>query len=344
MASLLFTIIIPSYNRASELDELLTSISRLKFPTGKFEVIVSDDGSTDNTAALVKAYQDQQKINLRYISQQNKGPGAARNHGLQNARGDFIIFVDSDVTMPEEWLEHIAKALESTNADAFGGPDTYRDDFSAFLKAINYSMTSFISTGGLRGKKGKKLARFYPRSFNMGLSKELYNKIGGFGTLRHGQDIEFSHRIIKSGAKVLFVEEACVYHKRRTNLKRFYKQVFNWGMARINLYKIDNSMLEALHTLPAAATLATLLIVILPLLSASYILLLKIFMALLALLMLFSMIDSVIKYKSIRPAFWLPLVMPAQIFGYGCGFIFNFFRRVVFKKGEKTGFKKNYYN
>ncbi len=339
----IYTIIIPTFNRADELTELLSSIANLNFPIESFEVIVSDDGSTDETTDLINTFLEKGAFPLKYIQQENQGPGAARNHAMQKANGSFFIFVDSDVTMPEEWLQNISTVVQAEKADAFGGPDTFRDNFPAILKAINYSMTSFITTGGLRGKKGKKLAKFYPRSFNMGLSKKLWEQIGGFGSLRHGQDIEFSHRIIKNGAKVVFIENAPVYHKRRTNLRRFYKQVFNWGVARINLYKIDKGMLELLHAAPAFATLFVLCFLLLPLIIKSFVPFFKIGLAGAFLILLFSMIDSIRIYKSLKPALWLPLVMPAQIFGYGLGFIYNFLRRVVFGKDKKTGFKKNYY-
>ncbi|RMH65637.1 MAG: glycosyltransferase [Calditrichaeota bacterium] len=339
----LYSIIIPSYNRAAELAELLPSLNNLDFPKERYEVILSDDGSEDETPRLAAYYAEATELPLTFIRQENQGPGAARNAGMQAARGDFFIFVDSDVTMPAHWLTAIDEALEKENGDAFGGPDTFRHSFPPLLKAINYSMTSFITTGGLRGKKGKKLAKFYPRSFNMGLSRALWQKIGGFGGLRHGQDIEFSHRIIQSGAKVLFVENAPVYHKRRTSLRRFYKQVFNWGVARINLYKLDKAMLEPLHALPAVATLLTVGIMVAALFNDLARILLAAGFIFACLILLFSVFDSIRLYRSFRPALWLPLVMPAQIFGYGMGFIYNFVRRVIFNKGEKTGFKKNYY-
>ena len=338
-----YTIIIPSYNRVDEIRELLHSFQNLDFDTTRFEVIIVDDGSTDATIEFLRHYQQDVDYALRYFSQENQGPGAARNKGMQMAKGDFYIFVDSDCTVPASWLREIDTMVNSNNADAFGGPDTYRDDFPPLLKAINYSMTSFITTGGLRGKKGKKLAKFYPRSFNMGLSKELGDKIGGFGSLRHGQDIEFSSRIIKSEAKVVFVAEAPVYHKRRTNIRRFYKQVFNWGIARINLYSIDKSMLEPLHAVPAIITIISIIICILALFIGA---LRPIFLSgclLFILLILYSMIDSIRLYKNIRPALYLPLIMPAQIFGYGIGFIYNFTRRIIFRKKEIAGFEKHYY-
>jgi len=338
-----YSIIIPSYNRSDEIRELLQSLSGLDFPADRFEVIIADDGSTDDTREVVARYAGQVSFELHNYTQQNQGPGAARNLGMSKARGDFFIFLDSDVTVPVHWLRTVDSALRAETADAFGGPDSFKDDFPPLLKAINYSMTSFITTGGLRGRKGKKLARYYPRSFNMGLSRELWLRIGGFGSLRHGQDIEYSNRIIKSGAKVEYIAGAEVYHKRRTNLRRFYKQVFNWGVARINLYKIDKSMLEPLHALPALVTASTglllLLAVFIP--PLRWMVLAGIFAALLVLI--FSMIDAMRMYAQVKPALYLPLVMPAQIMGYGLGFIYNFIRRVILAKSEKSGFKKNYY-
>ncbi len=338
-----YSIIIPSFNRADEIKELLQSLAGLEFPLERFEIIIADDGSTDNTPQIVEQARHQYPFDLKYFTQSNQGPGAARNLGMQKAEGDFFIFVDSDVTVPATRLANIDKAMHREKADAFGGPDTYRKDFPALLKAINYSMTSFLTTGGLRGKKGKKLAKFYPRSFNMGLSRELWQKIGGFSSLRHGQDIEFSNRIINSGARVIFVHDAPVYHKRRTSLRRFFKQVFNWGVARVNLYKMDRRMLELVHVLPAIATLIVILIALLAVFWQPAKVVFLAGLALGALLLLISMIDAVFMYKELKPALYLPVVIPFQIFGYGLGFIYNFIRRVLLKKGAKVGFQKNYY-
>ena len=339
----LYSIIIPSYNRVDEILECLESLRSIAFDKEKFEVIVVDDGSTDATIAFLKDFEQDAPFNFSYYTEANQGPGSARNMGMQNARGDFFIFIDSDVTVPQDWLTHIDKELHQEKADAFGGLDSYRDDFPPLLKAINYSMTSFITTGGLRGKKGKRLAKFYPRSFNMGLSRSLWQKIGGFGNLRHGQDIEFSNRIIKSGAKIRFIEAAHVYHKRRTNFRRFFRQVFNWGIARINLYKIDKSMLEPLHAAPAIATLFIFLVMILAIFYKPFFNVLIVGLISFLLLMTYSIIDSYKLYKDFKPGLLLPYVMPAQIIGYGLGFIYNFIRRIVFGKGEKVGFKSTYY-
>jgi glycosyltransferase involved in cell wall biosynthesis len=339
----LYSIIIPSFNRLEEIIELLESIQEMEFLKNRFEVIIVDDGSTDGTLEFLKKYQRKANFNFNYVFQKNLGPGAARNAGMSVAQGDFCIFVDSDCLIPKHWLIEIDSNLKSQQAAAFGGPDSFHPNFSPLLKAINYSMTSFLSTGGLRGRQGKKLAKFYPRSFNMGISKLLWQKIGGFGSLRHGQDIEFSYRILKSGVKIIYIEKAFVYHKRRTNLRRFYRQVYNWGVARINLYKIDAAMLEPLHTLPAIATMIILLTCFIAIFFefARYILLCS--SVFLLGVLLYAMLDSVRIYRDIKPALFLPLIMPAQIIGYGLGFITNFIRRVVFRKEKKVGFKKSYY-
>jgi glycosyltransferase involved in cell wall biosynthesis len=338
-----YSIIVPSYNRSEEIKELIDSIIQLNFDRSRFELLIVDDGSTDSTLDLLEGYKKDLGSSLVYYTQKNQGPGAARNTGMSKASGDFFIFIDSDCTVPENWLSEIDKSLQENQADAFGGADTYSDNFPSLLKAINYSMTSFITTGGLRGKKGKKLARFYPRSFNMGLTRQLWKKIGGFGTLRHGQDIEFSSRILKSGALVIFVDKAAVYHKRRTTIRRFYKQVFNWGMARINLYKIDKSMLEPLHALPAIVTLLSILCFLFALIFPSFRIVLYTGLVLALTILLVSMIDAWRLYRDWKPALLLPLIMPAQIIGYGLGFVYNYIRRVIFKKKEKIGFKKSYY-
>lgn len=338
-----YSVIVPSFNRRDEIEELLKSFQKLNFPADRFELIIADDGSTDDTAAVVESFRSTVQFPLQFYRQQNQGPGAARNMGMQKARGDFFIFIDSDCTVHPEWLAGIDRAVTSQGAEAFGGPDSYREDFPPLLKAINYSMTSFITTGGLRGRKGKKLAKYYPRSFNMGLSRRLYEKIGGFGSLRHGQDIEYSHRIIKSGAKVVYVDEAVVFHKRRTSIKKFFRQVFNWGVARINLYKIDSAMLEPLHAAPAVATLLlALLILVTVFFPAARLFTRWIFLAGLVVLLL-SALDAWRVYKNWRMLYLVPIIMPIQVLGYGMGFIWAYFYRVILGREAIVGFKKRYY-
>ncbi len=338
-----YSIIVPSYNRQEEIAEMLESFRELRFPAERMELIIADDGSTDRTREVVEAYRQKLPFPVHFYHQQNQGPGAARNMGMERASGDFFIFIDSDCTVAPDWLEEIDRALHAEQADAFGGRDTFRPDFPPLLKAINYSMTSFITTGGLRGRKGKKLARFYPRSFNMGLSRELYQKIGGFGSLRHGQDIEYSNRIIRSGAKVIYIHDAVVYHKRRTSIRKFFRQVFNWGVARINLYKIDQAMLEPLHAAPAVATLFLLVLILVSLLSPPVWHVTRWLFAAGVGVLLASGIHAALLYRNWRMLYLVPIIMPIQIIGYGLGFIVNFIYRVILGKGEFVGFRKRYY-
>ncbi|MDD3806778.1 MAG: glycosyltransferase [Candidatus Marinimicrobia bacterium] len=336
----LFSVIIPTYNRLSEIQELLFSLRNQTLSPDSFEVLIVDDGSTDKTEEFVEAFKNEAPFTLRFIRQDHQGPGAARNLGMQHAKGNYFIFVDSDCIAHPNWLQAYAKAISKQKVAGFGGPDHVRKDFSPLQKAIDYSMTSFLTTGGIRGHSKKKLSKYYPRSFNMGVRADIVKKIGGMNDLRHGQDIEFSNRILAVGEPVIKVDDAIVYHKRRTSLQKFFKQVFNWGVARINLYKIDKKMLEPIHFLPAIGTLVIFLVLILFIFNPGF------FWPLLALgvaILLLMGIHGVIRYKDIRVFFYIPLVVPIQIIGYGLGFMDAFLKRILLKKEPYTGFVRNYY-
>lgn len=333
-----FSVIVPTFNRLDEIRELLDSLEKQLLVKEKFEVIIVDDGSTDDTEAYILDKIKVNTLNLSFYKQDHKGPGPARNKGMEYAKGEYNVFVDSDCIAHENWL----KAYDDTITEpvaGFGGPDKTRSDFSPLQKAIDYSMTSFITTGGIRGSSKKKISKYYPRSFNMGVHADVVKKIGGFGTLRHGQDIEFTHRI-RSQGETIKVLDAIVFHKRRTSLWKFFKQVYNWGVARINLYKIDKGMLEFIHFFPFLATTA--IIAFLICLAIWPGVLWPVLLAGLAVLLLMA-IHGIFKYKDLRVFIYIPLVVPIQILGYGLGFGGAFIRRVIFGGGQKTGFVKNYY-
>ena len=336
----IISIITPTYNRADELVHLYESLKKQTVDLKLFEFIISDDGSTDITQSMVEEWQFNSPFKIKFISQKNQGPGAARNHGLDIAEGELILFIDSDCEAHPDWIQTIYEEYLNDSFDACGGPDGSKDDFTILQKAIDFAMTSFITTGGMRGHSEKMMAKFFPRTHNMGLKRSVYEKVGGFGDLRHGQDIELSNRIRKSGARIKFLINAVVYHRRRTSIKQFFKQVFNWGVARINLGKIDPAMLEPIHFLPSLATLFGFSIVG----TAIYLdfpldqLFLLIFIPL-GLLSLF----GAAKKNDLRIFPYLLVVIPSQIIGYGIGFIQAFIRRFVFQQDEMVGFKKNYY-
>lgn len=333
-----FSVIVPTYNRVDEIRELLDSLEKQTLEKNAFEVLIVDDGSTDDTAVYVAEKLRQGSLNLRFLSQDHQGPGPARNLGMENAQGEYYLFIDSDCIAHEDWLKAYDSALYEKVA-GFGGPDRVRDDFTPLQKAIDYSMTSFLTTGGIRGSSKKKISKYYPRSFNMGVHAEVVRKIGGFGSLRHGQDIAFTHRVRKEG-KVIKVMNAVVYHKRRTSLKRFFKQVYNWGVARINLYKIDKGMLEFIHFFPFIGTLVILAALIAFILRPAQLWPLPAAGAALLLLM---GLHATLKYHDIRVLPYIPLVVPIQILAYGLGFGGALIRRVIFSGKEMTGFVKRYY-
>ena len=338
--NLFISIITPTFNRSDELKYLFNSLKKQSVSPYSFELIISDDGSTDGTRDLVKHWVKKVEYEIKFITQKNQGPGAARNHGLKISKGDLILFIDSDCEAHPNWINEIVQQYNKSGFDACGGPDGSKDDFTILQKAIDYSMTSFFTTGGIRGHSEKMLSKFYPRTHNMGITRNIYKTIGGFGNLRHGQDIEFSNRIKKTGGKIKFIKNALVYHRRRTSLRQFIKQVFNWGVARVNLAKIDLSMLELIHFIPTISCFSFFSIIII----TKYLNWdnKEIFSLIFLPLCIISLIGAINK-KDIRIFPYLLLVIPSQIFGYGLGFFQAFIRRFIFSEKTLVGFKKNYY-
>lgn len=227
-----YSVVIPVYNRPDEVDELLQSLCGQTYRD--FEVVVVEDGSAIPCKLVVEKYAEM--LDVHYFEKPNSGPGQTRNYAAERSRGEYLLILDSDCILPETYLAAVEAELQREPADAFGGPDRAHDSFSDVQKAINYAMTSFFTTGGIRGGK-KKMDKFYPRSFNMGVRAEVYKALGGFSAMRFGEDIDFSIRIFKGGYRCRLFPEAWVWHKRRTDLKKFFKQVHNSGIARIDLYK-----------------------------------------------------------------------------------------------------------
>ena len=340
MAKPIISIVTPSYNRSAEIDLLIDSICKQNFDLSLVELIISDDGSTDDTEEVVLGWKAKTEFDLKYIRQKNQGPGKARNNGMEHSEGELILFIDSDCEANKYWIKTIYDCFLNENFDACGGPDGSKADFSLLQKAIDFSMTSFLTTGGMRGHSKNMIAKFYPRTHNMGLKRQVFEKIGGFGNLRHGQDIEYSNRIRSSGAKIIFIPNALVYHRRRTSFFQFFKQVFNWGVARINLFHIDKNLLEPIHFIPALSLFSLILIL------AGCILAPKLFVPILLLIICLILLVSIygsIKYQNMFMIFYLPLIIPTQIFGYGLGFIWAFLNRSILNKDNLVGFQKKYY-
>ncbi|WP_428742469.1 glycosyltransferase [Tenacibaculum sp.] len=226
--SLQLSIIVPVYNRPQEIDELLESLTQQDY-NQPYEIVIVEDGSTESSEEIVKKYQE--KLTITYLYKKNSGPGDSRNYGMKKASGNYFIILDSDVILPGHYLSTIHAFLEKNYVDCFGGADTAHESFTTLQKAINYVMTSFLTTGGIRGGK-TKVQKFEPRSFNMGISKEAFEKTGGFARIHPGEDPDLSRRIEKEGFSTNFLPNAYVYHKRRISWSKFYTQVKKFGMVR----------------------------------------------------------------------------------------------------------------
>lgn len=314
------------------MDELLESLTKQTLKD--FEVIIVEDGSIKPCKDVCEKYAN--ILDLHYYAKENSGPGQSRNYGAERSNGEWLIILDSDVVLPEGYLEAVEKSLaSSTSIAAWGGPDAAHPSFTPVQKAISYSMTSFFTTGGIRGGKAK-LDKFYPRSFNMGIRRDVYLKLEGFTKMRFGEDIDFSYRIVEAGYMPRLFPEAWVWHKRRTDFRKFFRQVYNSGIARINLEKRHPGTMKLVHLLPTVFTLGVIGLLLITFIFTYACVPIILYSAII-------FIDSSIKNKSL----WVGLLsIPAafvQLMGYGFGFIESWWKRCVLKQDEFKAFEKNFY-
>ena len=345
-----YSIIVPVFNRPDEVDELLQSLVTQTLTD--FEVVIVEDGSEKPCKDVCDKYAG--KLDVKYFMKKNSGPGQSRNYGAERAKGEYLIVLDSDVVLPEGYLKAVDDELQREPADAFGGPDRSHDSFSETQKAISYSMTSFFTTGGIRGGK-KKLDKFYPRSFNMGIRRDVYMRLGGFSKMRFGEDIDFSIRIFKAGCRCRLFPEAWVWHKRRTDMRKFFRQVYNSGIARVNLYIKYPESLKLVHLLPMVFTVGVILLFLIACFGrimmvygnpADFYSWYYLVVGAISPILLFSLIifiDSSIQNKSMPIGFISIGAAFVQLCGYGFGFISAWWKRCLLGHDEFHAFDKTFY-
>jgi glycosyltransferase involved in cell wall biosynthesis len=319
-----FSIIIPLYNRPQEIKELLESLTLQTYK--QFEVLVIEDGSVKDAKDIVAAFAD--RLDVHYYFKPNEGQGFSRNFGFERAKGDYFIIFDSDCLIPNNYLEVVNNRLNTDYLDAYGGPDDAHPSFTPMQKAISYSMTSPFTTGGIRGNK-KGIGQFHPRSFNMGVSRQVWEKAGGFVITRLGEDIEYSIRIHSLGFKIGLIPEAKVYHKRRTSYLQFYKQLHFFGRARINISKFFPAELKLVHFFPAVFTLGFFFTIIANLFRWPIAVVGNFVLALFVLLIFF---HSWYQNKSLKVAFLSIGAAFIQLTAYGLGFMQDFWKRKILKQ------------
>ena len=316
-----FSVIIPVYNRPDEVRDLLESLSNQT--SHDFEILLVEDGSTLPCRSVANEYSE--KLDVHYYYKENEGRSIARNYGMEKASGEYFIFFDSDCVIPESYFEIVRKELERNYAGCFGGPDKAHESFSDIQKAINYSMTSFLTTGGIRGGK-MQLEKFTPRTFNMGFSRKVFESVGGFREM-FSEDIDMSTRIRQAGFSIRLIRPAYVYHKRRTSLKLFCRQIYIFGMSRISLYLLYPDTLKIVHLLPAAFVLGSLAMII-----ASFFWPYAILPLLFYLLAIFGV--SLFSNKNLKIAALSVITSVIQLGGYGIGFMKAFFLKILLGRGR----------
>lgn len=328
-----FSIIIPVYNRPDEIDELLASLSKLEFNEG-FEIVIIEDGSTIKSDAIIEKYSE--KLDVSYFFKENTGPGDSRNFGMKKAKGDYFILFDSDCIIPKNYLNEVVKAFQINYVDCFGGPDQALDSFSDIQKAINFSMTSFLTTGGIRGGS-EKINKFQPRSFNMGISKKAFQASGGFGNIHPGEDPDLSIRLWDLGFETKLFLKAYVYHKRRIDWDKFSLQVNKFGKARpiLNSWYPKHSKLT--YFFPSVFIVGFYLSIVLLIFAFDF--LFKLYCVYFFILL----ITATIQTKSLKIG-WLALVATWKQFnGYGIGFLQSFIKINVLKQKPEMAFPELFF-
>ena len=318
-----FSVIVPVYNRPAEVDDLCRSL--LAQTSKDFELILVEDGSSVPCRDIAESYRSK-GLPVRYFYKENEGRSIARNYGLERAEGSYFIFFDSDCVIPEDYFAILERELQANPLDCFGGPDAAHDSFSDTQKAINYSMTSFLTTGGIRGGK-ISLEKFTPRTFNMGYSRRVYDAVGGFREM-FSEDIDMSTRIRHAGFSIGLIRPAYVWHKRRIDFRRFFRQVYVFGMSRITLKLLYPDSLKAVHLLPAAFVIGTLALLLLGIFVSPW------WLLPLGLYFLAVFTFALFATKSLKIAL---LSVPAaiiQLGGYGIGFIKAFFSKIILRRGR----------
>lgn len=317
-----FSVIVPVYNRISEVEDLLESLD--KQTVKNFEVLLVEDGSTQPCGFVADRYKD--TLDVKYYFKSNEGRSIARNYGIEHAEGDYFVFFDSDCVIPPSYFETLENLLTNSYIDCYGGPDAAHDSFTTTQKAINYAMTSFLTTGGIRGGK-IRLEKFVPRSFNMGYSRNVWEKVGGFREM-FSEDIDMSTRIRQGGFDATLFRDVPVWHKRRVDFKKFFRQVYVFGMSRITLKLLYPGSMKAVHFLPSVFVIGCISLVLLGCLVSPW------FFAAFGAYILALFIDALITTKSLKVSL---MAIPAafiQLFGYGTGFIKAYTTKIIFGKGR----------
>lgn len=328
-----YSIIIPVYNRPDEVEELLDSLTQSTFE-GKFEVVIIEDGSTVSCLNVVEKYN--QKLDISYYFKENSGPGDSRNYGMKIAKGDYFLIFDSDCIIPKEYLKEVDNALELKYVDCFGGPDKALDSFSDIQKAINFAMTSFLTTGGIRGGS-EKIGKFQPRSFNMGLSKVAFEKSGGFGNIHPGEDPDLSIRLWNLGFETVLIQSAYVYHKRRIDWSKYFKQVNKFGKARPILNSWYPQYTKLTFYFPTLFILGFLVAIVSFLVGNSILLNFYEFYFVLI------FVVSTIQNRSLKIGLSSILAVMIQFYGYGFGFLKSFILIQLLKKEPEKVFPELFF-
>ncbi len=328
-----YSFIIPVYNRPQEIKELLGSMLSLTH-NKEYEIVIVEDGSTETSMEIVDQFKDQ--LNISYYQKQNTGPGDSRNYGMQKAKGNYFLILDSDVILPANYLSEVDAFLSANYVHCFGGPDDAHKDFSDLQKAISYSMTSYLTTGGIRGRQ-HTVGKFQPRSFNMGISREAFEASEGFGNIHPGEDPDLAIRLWKLGYDTALIPMAKVFHKRRITWDKFYMQVYKFGLVRPILNLWHPATAKITYWFPVAFIIYTLFSIILLLFGY------WLWIGVWALYLILIAVGAALHTKSVYIGILSLMAVVVQFYGYGKGFLTSYYYIHLLKKKPEQKFKELFF-
>ncbi|WP_011306147.1 glycosyltransferase [Methanosarcina barkeri] len=316
------SVVVGIRNEEKFIEECIESLINLDYPRDSYEIIIIDGMSTDKTRDIV------QKYPVKLLLNEKKNVAAARNLGVENARGELVAFTDGDCKVDPQWLKALVHEMQTSPDDVvcFGGPNLIFDTDPVFGRVVGYAQESFLGSGGSAQSKNSTKKHYVSSlpNCNAMYKKAAIKEVGGFDErFVVGQDGDLNYRIGKKGNKFLYIPNAQVLHHRRGTLKSFSVRMFKYGMWMAELFKKHGEFVRWYAFLPSIATLFAVILLIASIKYSTAGLLLLVLVTIYFILVFITSIQVTYKMKSKYGLFAL-FIIPVQHVAYGLGFLYSF--------------------
>lgn len=314
------SVIVPVHNRSSELRLLLEAMSRQALSPAEFEVLVCDDGSTEDLGAIVASSVQEHGLSIRLLRQEWAGPASARNLGLAQARGTIIASIDSDCVPEPGWLMAYRHAFDDPSVGLAGGPLGYRAARHLSGRCVGFLMASTFGAAGATDPRRGPSMEYHPCAGNMAVRRGLALAVGGFPDIPYNEDTEFAAAIGRLGVRASFVPEAAVLHDERSGLFRALRENFLKGTCRVRRAR-GFSPRRLIPALPAGLVLSLIALVASPWLGPALAPWISLPLAVYLVVLGILAIQAGMALGELRAALAVPVYALAMHLGYGCGYL-----------------------